>query len=123
MPYKIRFLNKDLEAAFSDSKHAIWSQRGMPPRTFKAAMNALDKLTRAPLTMSWLYPGREEDLGGLRAIDIAVKGRGRFRIYFKVCEECKNQQTIAERNVLDCCKGDVTTDDKTVNVLFIADPH
>lgn len=123
--YELRFDRvPEVEKALDDPKSEVWD--GMPVRAQERVVRLLSRLKQAPYTAgkSHVLVGREEDYGGLRTADIPEKGgRGRWRVAYKVCEECRKQEDIAKRWVLDCCKDPSKTSDKTINIIGFLDPH
>ena len=114
--YQPRFCNPDLEPALDDPKHPLW-RRQRHPRLPKRTKLVVDLLREAPYSAAGSHR-LQWDLSGLRAADLV----GPWRLIFKVCEECR-KENLQERNPLDCCRGEISLPNNTINLLYIDNYH
>ena len=114
--FELRFYHPDLQLALDNPTHLFWKRR-RNPRLPKRTKRVIELLQEAPYTAAGSHPLRW-DLSGLRAADLV----GGWRLIFKVCEECRKQE-MQKSSPLDCCRGETSTTDITINLLDVDDYH
>lgn len=114
MPYAVRVLDPDLQRALADPSDRYW--RGKPPHIHRRVHQIISRLRQNPYDLAGSHPlvGEFRSLRAARLTD-------RWRLIFKICEECRRNGAQAI-HPLDCCRSGETLD-QTINLLEIVDYH
>ena len=116
MSFILRFWNPDIRKAIDDPSHPFW-RRKKNPRLPNRLRTVIELLQEDPYSAAGSHPLRW-GLAGIRAATLV----GPWRLLFKICEECRTQNLHAS-HPLDCCRGEIQTQDRTVNILDVVDYH
>ena len=114
MPYRVRVLNAEFDAAIRDSKARYWRKTG--GLMHRRVVATLGKLAQDPVHLAGSHP-LHHNYSGLRSVEVF----GAWRLLIKICEECQRNSQQAKWP-LDCCDnppGDL----RQVNVLELVDYH
>lgn len=115
MPYRVVIRDPELQAMLDDPRHRGWRKIGYT--LHKPTKDTIKKLEQDPMG-----PAHSELLKyqykGLRSAHVNKK----WRLIYKVCEECIRCQ-FQNFNPLPCCCGDEPCDPQLVNVTELSEHY
>ena len=114
MPFQIRIL-PPLPPDIRSPESNFWKKKN--PRLKKRTLSVFILLEQDPYRAA----GSERlkyDWVGLRSAELVQQ----WRLIFKICQECV-RQNLQANNPIDCCRGDLESNDEFVNVIEISDHY